>query len=128
MSEPEPEYSPYDSYTNTTNAAVLDAPAKLNGYAPMTEPEPVKTINIDLMVTRERLRDIEVGYFMDYEENPRSTRAQVGFLSNFVSDGEGNYLEKDEAVKVIRKLNFTQLNQSIIAITKMIKETAVPNE
>lgn len=83
---------------------------------------------IELHVTRERMQTIAVGDYLEFEDNPRSTRAQITLLSNFVSDGNGHFLDKKEAMAAIKKLTFPQLTQAMTEVASLIRGTAVPNE
>jgi hypothetical protein len=81
---------------------------------------------IEFLVTRERLEQLEMGIFVDMEDNPKSPRNQLRFLSNFVVNGRGVHLPPDEAFIMLKSMTLEQVAKAAPQIMTQIQEIAAP--
>lgn len=78
-------------------------------------------------VTAERMNAIELGDFLDIQDNPRDARALAAFVSKFIVDEKGNYLPDDAARIAVRRVTIGQMFSVFERVSDGMGQT-VPNE
>jgi hypothetical protein len=80
---------------------------------------------IHFHVSPEQLENVELGDLIDIEEKP-TIKAMVSLLANFVQNGDGVYLPKGDAYKLLRNMKVGQLKAATDGVMGKIKDI-VPN-
>lgn len=82
---------------------------------------------IHFHATSEKLSEIEIGDFLDIEENPNNIRLVLNLMAQFLVDEEGHSLPEKEARERMRRVTLTQLQEAYRTLFADVRETAVPN-
>ena len=78
-------------------------------------------------VTAERANELTLGQLLDAEEKP-SVKSMVDILWMFVTNGDGNYPDEDEARRLVRQMTVKQMREVVPRVVSEIREGVVPNE
>ena len=81
--------------------------------------------DLNLLVSEERIKDMDLETFYNVEGSPKAT---VEFVAHFVTK-DGDYLEKDEAVlAVIRGRKIRDVEEIMEQLQEAMQANAVPKE
>lgn len=83
--------------------------------------------NLNLVVTEERIKDMPLETF--YNIGNESPKATVDFVVHFVADESGNYLEHEDALKLVvtgRKIR--DVEEIMEQLKEAMEEMAVPKQ
>jgi hypothetical protein len=84
-------------------------------------------IQLDLLVTEDRLRDLDLETFYYVDTNPR---AMLDFVAHFVvGEDQETYLEKEQAIKlVITGRKIADIEALVESLKDSMELSTVPNE
>ena len=81
--------------------------------------------DLNLVVTEERVRDMDLETFYNLEGNAKAT---IDFVAHFVTV-DGEYVPKEDAVRiVIRGRKLREIEDIVTDLCDAMEETAVPKE
>lgn len=78
-------------------------------------------------VTQARLAEVELGELLDIQDNQNDVRALARFMSRFVADERGQYLDEEAAAVAVRRVTIGQLSAAFQKMSGDLTEVAVPN-
>lgn len=83
-------------------------------------------MDLNLIITEDRLKDMDLETFYNAESNPKAT---VDFVAHFVGDDQGRYLDKADAVSlVIKGRKLSDLAEIVTDLKEAIELQLVPKE
>ena len=85
------------------------------------------TEDLNLLVTEERIKDMPLETF--YNIDGGTPKSSVDFVVHFVSGEDGEYLEPEEALKVVlTDRTIRDIEEIMEQLKEAMEEMAVPNE